>query len=439
MSSIHRALCGLLVLSGLVACGETPPSAPAGECTLAANACAAGFECREVLAGEWLCRPSLDAAAPDGDAESASDADTLPGDATPPGPMPLTDAAARPDDAAPPLIGDSAPPTPPARDAGAPVEGAITIAGRQLLVGGRPLHLKGVNWNPVPQGGVHPRDLDFAGFVAQDSALMANAGINVVRTYEPITDRAVLDALWARGIYVMSTVYAWGGAPVDHVVDSINATKDHPAILMWAVGNEWNYNGLYTGMPFDDARDRVREVIRRVKALDPTRPVATVYGEMPTADVIASMPEVDVWGLNVYRGLTFGDLFDVWAQRSGAPMFVGEYGADAYNAHFHGQDDGAEDQAAQAEATTTLTQELVAQSAVDGGVSLGGCVFEWADEWWKDGGGDPNVHDAGGFAPGGGPHPDQVFNEEWWGLVELDRTPRQAYRAYAEVPVPVAP
>ena len=41
----------------------------------------------------------------------------------------------------------------------------IQVLGRQLLVNGAPLHLKGVAWNPVPKGGRHPADLDFASFV----------------------------------------------------------------------------------------------------------------------------------------------------------------------------------------------------------------------------------------------------------------------------------
>ena len=320
----------------------------------------------------------------------------------------------------------------PPADAGVRGLPAITIEGRQLFVDGVPLHLKGVNWNPIPSGGLNPQDVDMPGFVEGDGDLMAAASINVVRTYQPVTDRFTLDALWARGIYVMNTVYIWGGAEADSVVGLVNATKDHPAILMWVVGNEWNYNGLYAGLSFQDAEARIAEVARLIKASDPTRPVATVYGEVPDSQLVDRLRDIDIWGLNVYRGMTFGDLFDTWATRSTKPMFLGEFGADAYNTNA-----SREDQAAQADATRALSAEIFANSSMRGGVCAGGAIFEFADEWWKDGTGRPDEHDVGGLAPGGGPHPDQVFNEEWWGLVEIDRTPREAYRAYADAETPI--
>src|SRR5690606_19203892 len=105
-----------------------------------------------------------------------------------------------------------------------------------------------------------------------------------------------------------------------------------------------------------------------------------------------------------------------YAALSNRPMFLGEYGADAYNALID-----AVDLTSQAEATRALTLQLIDNYVTDSeGVTAGGFVFEFADEWWKDGTGSPAVQDVGGIAPGGGPHPDQTFNEEYWGLVDIE-------------------
>lgn len=311
----------------------------------------------------------------------------------------------------------------------------VTVSGRRILVDGVPLYLKGVNWNPVARGGVHPMNLDFAGYAARDIPLMKSAGVNAVRTYEPLTDRGVLDQLWASGMYVVNTAYASGGATVASAGWVVDQVKDHPSILMWAIGNEWNYNNLYvSSMTYDSSKQRIREVARLIKQRDPAHPVSTIYGEVPSAETLGFLSDVDVWGINTYRGLSFGDLFSAWKGHSGKPMYLGEYGADAWNTNVN-----REDQQAQAEATTALMQEINGEATLRGGVCVGGFIFEFADEWWKDGRGSSSSHDTGGVAPGGGPHPDGTFNEEWWGLVDIDRKPRQAYNAFAAVQKPTAP
>jgi Glycosyl hydrolases family 2, TIM barrel domain len=305
----------------------------------------------------------------------------------------------------------------------------LRTSGRRLLRNGVPIEIRGVCWSPVARGATFPPD--YLRFAETDARLMQAAGINAVRTYTPILDRAVLDILYAHGIGVLMTVYAYGGAPESEATDAVRAVMNHPAILMWLVGNEWNYNGLFTGVPFVTARDRLQRIAAAIHVLDPGRPVSTVYGELPSSETIAAMPAIDVWGLNVYRNIGFGDLFTRWAALSGAPMFISEYGADAWDS----RGAGMENVAAQAEATTALTQLILNQSTArrTDGVTLGGTIFEWSDEWWKDQAGSLSVHDVGGVAPGGGPYPDNTFNEEWWGVVTVDRVPRPAYDALSRL------
>lgn len=336
-----------------------------------------------------------DAAAPPMDARPGTDAGRA------------TDAGPLPDGATPPPV------------TMAPIE----VDGRRLLVDGEPYEIRGVCWHPVERGAFPPPD--YAGFAGRDIPLMRDAGINTVRTYAPIRDRAVLDQLAEAGIRVIETVYAWGEDDGSVALDNVRATADHPAILMWALGNEWNYNGLYTGVPFEEARDRLEAIASEIHAIDPAHPIATIYGEVPSEETLAAMPSIDVWGLNVYRGIQFWDLFDVWEARSDAPMFLAEYGADAFDAR-----SGSPNLEAQADATRELTEAWIAESTARraDGLVLGGTIFELADEWWKADG-EADVHDTGGAAPGGGPHPDMTFNEEWWGLVDVDRVPRPAYDA----------
>lgn len=310
----------------------------------------------------------------------------------------------------------------------------VRVEGRQLLVGGKPVHLKGVNWNPVPRGERPPRGLRFREYVDRDAKLMADIGINAVRTYEPITDTYVLDTFHRHGIWVANTVYSWGGSSPHRAAQIVNRVKNHPAILMWVIGNEWNYNMLYFDrLSHEDVYERIRVASRLVKQHDSSHPVTTIYGSLPSQDTIGRLPDIDIWGMNVYSGISLGNIFDKWKGLSNLPMFFGEYGADAYNAHKH-----AEDEEAQARATTALTEEILAHSSASrpDGTCIGGFVFEWADELWKDLRGSDSVQDVGGIAPGGGPYPDNTFNEEFWGLVHEDRTPRAAYHALGKVTVP---
>lgn len=304
----------------------------------------------------------------------------------------------------------------------------VILVGKQLYVDDELFLIKGVCWNPVPIGGSHPNNIQFLENVEADADLMQAAGINVVRTYEPIINTEVLDVLYEHGIYVINTVYSSGANSASSVANAINQTKDHKAILFWAIGNEWNYNGLYNDMSISESIDRINDVAAVIKNLDENHPISTIYGNLPSVSIIEQMPDIDIWGINAYSGATFGSLFTDWLARTDKPMFMAEYGADAYN-----DDIDSVDEESQAYAVRTLTQVIINYSSINNYQypALGGTVFEWNDEWWKAG--DPDTHDTGGSAPGFGPYPDFVFNEEYWGIVDINRNPREAYYELQEI------
>jgi len=293
--------------------------------------------------------------------------------------------------------------------------------------------MKAICWGPTNKGQYN--NPDYYGNVNRDAELMKIAGINVVRTYGTLSDKRVLDTLWSHGIWAVPTVYSYGGSDPRDVIAHVNAVKDHPAILMWVIGNEWNYNGIYSGLTLWESVRKLNDAAKFIKQNDNEHPVSTIFGEVPPAEVLKAMPDIDIWGLNSYRGISHGNLFDTFAKRSNLPFYLGEYGADAHNAN------GAfEDEVSQGKATEQLTREINDRSAAIGGDVLGGFLFEFNDEWWKDSTGKgPWVHDVGGIAPGGGPYPDMTFNEEFWGIVDIDRKPRVAFSTYAAMPNPADP
>jgi hypothetical protein len=317
---------------------------------------------------------------------------------------------------------------------------SVSVSGFQLLVGRRnpdgsvaapaPYDMRGISWSPAAPGGGKPDLAAYAAAADRDLPLMRAAGINTVKTYSPV-ELGVLDRMRENGILAVVTVLEKSG---DDYAGVVRALRGHPAILMWLVGNEWNQNHLFGTCAGDACYARVAEVAADIKRLDPDHPVATSFAPtagIPTEDDLRRLATVDVWGLNVYSQPGFFNRFLDWralVARVGVkrPFFMSEYGADAFDDRR-----GRADEAAQAAALRQQTAEIRAQlSARDPALPcLGGTPFEWSDEWWKFG--SWGTQDLGGF-PNPGVAPDSFANEDWWGIVDMDRRPRAAYLALKE-------
>ena len=307
----------------------------------------------------------------------------------------------------------------------------VNVQGRKILIGDEPFHMKGVCWSPHPIGSGPGNNNYFADYVSIDASLMSEAGINVIRTYSPIMDTDILDELLENDIYVLMTVFYGYNDDVDLAVSRVCTLKDHPAIIGWIVGNEWNYNMLGINITLDEAVSIVAEVTSAIKAVDSSRIVSTVYGNIPSPEVYIALPDVDVWGLNVYTGSSFGGIFSSWASLSDKPMYFGEYGCDAYNGLTNSVDENT-----QSLIVSSLTQEIYNEtSLIENGICSGGMLFQFNDEWWKYEGGSYWEHNTESSWTNYS-YPDPYMHEEWWGLVDIYRTPRLAYTTYSNMPVP---
>ena len=331
----------------------------------------------------------------------------------------------------------------------------VSVSGRQLIVRKRngdgtlapptPYISRGVNWSPAsPQtiDDINVRRQEFQPAAPTDIPLMRDMNVNTVRTYmDPPLDASgmsVLDQLYSNGIMVVMTVDNGNGRrDINRVQQAVTFYKDHPAILMWSLDNEWN---IHPSIPICQIADQIQQEAALIKTLDTNHPVATSYGDIDINEPGAHLadtqnyvnnkcPSVDVWSLNIFRGNTFGTLFDQWASMTTKPMMIGEFGTDAFRLYGLGnQPPGIEDGTMQAQWDLSQWNHLFKNlSANDPAkVALGAFVFEWNDEWWKVP--PTNSQDPGGCGPPDCPnHPDAFANEEYFGIVNIDRQPRAIY------------
>jgi hypothetical protein len=336
----------------------------------------------------------------------------------------------------------------------------VTFSGRKILVNGQPFAVQGVAYSPYPVGttpagnstgcsGPYTWWSDPTTYGA-DFPLIKQMGANTIRAYGILNDtsantvlqvRAALDAAAAQGLYVIMNYYP------DHSLDSsapanqtmwqngfvagINAYKDKSAVLIWEFGNEQNIdNGQYSGWyPF------VNAVAGAAKTADTVHLVSTTEGECavgcpnsPITFTIGStaptrleddghMNNLDLWGVNVYRGASFQGLFQALVSSTTKPILVTEFGKDAWHDSI-----GAEDQAMQASHINSLWQEINSNLSVTGAGSqdlAGGVVFEWTDEWWKDPSNNCSEHGTQVKFTVPADTVDPNYQDEWFGLAAI--------------------
>ncbi len=334
----------------------------------------------------------------------------------------------------------------------------VTVSGRKLMVAGVAFTIKGVCYSPTPAGSSTSYNwYADASIYKNDFALLKAMGVNTIRVYGAANMTAeFLDAADQKGIHVIMGywvdaskvgVAASETAMVNEFATMINKWKAYPAVLLWMFGNEVDANVSSKSHWYT----LLNTACVRAHAEDANHPVGTVNQEITEigdASVKAdttTLSALDIWGINLYRGSSFGNAFSVMSGTStGKAYFISEWGCDAYNGVT-----GAEDRTLQNKYIKSQWAEIAANLSADGKSCSGGTVFEWSDEWWKGDSTAGNVGTIGGGGVNGNsvqdtsadwqnPHgeagEDPNMNEEWWGIVGIakntnDRTLRPAYYA----------
>ncbi len=334
-------------------------------------------------------------------------------------------------------------------------------AGSRIQVDGRDFMVVGVNWDYVPIGQnyayslwTQPDDIIRAA-LDREMPLLKSMGVNAIRQYVGVPAKwvryiyetygifTVLNhsmgryGYTANGKYTANTDYSNPEARrviLGELMAVVEEFRGTPGLLMWLLGNENNYGLVWKsaeteGLPVGE-RDAARakylyslfgEAVAAIHARDMTHPVAMANGDLQYLDIIAAETKgLDVFGANVYRGKSFGDLFQRVKDKLGVPVMLTEFGADAWNAR-----ESREDQLTQSKYLLAQWREIYEQSAGKGqvGNAIGGFTFQWSDGWWKVGQEtflDVHNTDAGwsnqAYAEDWEKGANNM-NEEWWGIM----------------------
>jgi hypothetical protein len=284
------------------------------------------------------------------------------------------------------------------------------VDGKFLKVDGRRFLVKGVSY------GTFAPDLAGACFppldrVRGDFAQMARSGVNTVRVYtpppEPVLDEAARHGLrimvglpWAQHVAFLADAGV-GRAIRREVARHVAALAEHPATLMFALGNE-----IPPSVVRWHGRARVERFLRTLydEAKSAAPDALLTYVNYPPTEYLDTSA-FDVCSFNIYlhEEAVFGAyLKRVQHQAGPRPLLVSEIGGDSLRLGEEGQ--------------ASLVAMQLRTALAEG--TCGAIVFSWTDEWWRGG---------------------RAVDDWAFGLVDERREPKRALPAVEKVFLGAAP
>ena len=212
----------------------------------------------------------------------------------------------------------------------------IAVRGTQIVLNGKPVFLRGVNYHEMYPGAGMTLSRDQ---VRRDLLDMKALGCNMVRLAHYTHDHQAYELADELGLLVWSEIPAWQtradvlasdavweayGAP--QLREMVEQYRNHSSVVIWSVGNE-----------FPSEQAGVARYVARgcdlVRKLDPTR-LVTFASDRRERDV--SFDAVDFIAVNEYFGWYYGNVHDLGPNLDllhkkwpGKPIVVSEFGSDS--------------------------------------------------------------------------------------------------------------
>ncbi len=343
-----------------------------------------------------------------------------------------------------------------------------TGKGFTLEINGNNFMVNGINWDFIPIGN-NAVDANFWGKSDQvieaglesEMSLLKEMNVNAIRHYSDIPPKWIQYIYQNYGIYTMLN-HSFGryGLTINGVWEPITDYSDidtqkkilseidalvkeyrnTPGLLLYLLGNENNYGLFWSGAETEDfpEEEQKKQAIgekygrpmyklmnlaaKKIKELDPNHPIAICNGDDLFIDLVAEeCKDIDIFGVNSYRGVSFTDLFKTVKETLDKPLLLTEFGADAFNTI-----SAKEDQKSQAYYLLENWKEIYKNAAGLGGYenAIGGFTFQFSDGWWKydfDNRKNVTLHDTSAtWSNGGYPNDfllgENNMNEEWFGV-----------------------
>lgn len=306
--------------------------------------------------------------------------------------------------------------------------GNIYVKGDRIYVNDELFYIKGVAYGinyPGCLGGMGGYYRIPPEIFEKDFQMMEEAGINCIRTYEPLPPE-ILDLADKYNIMVIENIIYPGDwtdftsdeelkALQEEALRIVKRDKDRKCILMWSIWNDapftWGTHGgnVVKRYGFDDVNNFLKGIYDAVKAEDPKHPItaSNMLGHIGTE---VGFMFLDVIGLNAYIGghgqwlgtakakEAINRIEDIVADYK-KPVVIMETGYSTY-------------------INEELQYEVLkSQIEITDEIAAGLVIFQWSDGWWKAG--EPAVLD------------DHI--EEHWGVVTGYREPKPGYKAISEL------